>query len=288
MLSGAGGRSAGIGLAAVLLAASIVSMSNDPDPDPDSVVRGQVSPAPSARPSGGLAARCLSLTPPRRVQAEVVTLAAPGMRLAGALVPPLNGPAVSGVVLLPQTGAGGFCGWLPFAEEAARHGVVALPLDLCGYGDSECPDEPHVSEQVDLAVEHLRSEFGVTSVVVAGASMGGAQAVRAVAGGASVTAWADISGPSAWAGEELLPLTPRVRRPGLVVRARRDGDPAELHRARRLARRTGAAFESPASGHGWDLLFDNPGRLSRIGERLLDLVCGGSPRCLARGQAGPP
>lgn len=219
--------------------------------------------------------RCMSLTP-RGVSARGHTVKAPGMRLAGAILPSRPSQTRVGVVLLPQVG--GFCGWLAFAKELALRGVVAFPVDLCGYGDSECRGEPSVARQVNVAGDYLRREFGVTRVVLVGASMGGSQTVRAVAGGAKVDAWADISGPSAWEGDRLLALARDVDGSagrGLVVHARRDGIPSEFGRAQLLAKRTGADFLGPGGGHGWDLIFRRPGTLTAVGARVLEVVCAG-------------
>ena len=111
-------------------------------------------------------------------------------------------PSDTVMVLLHQTGTLGLCGWGRFATEAAASGVRSLAVDLCGYGGSECADGEGTpaEQQVDLAAAHARAEMGADRVVLVGASMGGSRTVMAVAGGADVDAWADLSGPSTWDG----------------------------------------------------------------------------------------
>jgi pimeloyl-ACP methyl ester carboxylesterase len=208
---------------------------------------------------------------------EAVTVA-DGSLYAGVAAP--SGGASTGVVMLPQIGAAGLCGWLRFAERIVDRGAALVAVDPCGYGGSTCAGDVPIAHQVDAAAELLRGEHGVERVVLVGASMGGSQTVRAEAQGATIDAWVDLSGPSAWEGESLLDLVERVRHPGLVVYARRDGR-LEYERARLLARRTGARFLGVAGGHGWDLVLTSAGRTTRVGAEVLGFVCP-TPDC-----AGP-
>ena len=69
--------------------------------------------------------------------------------------------------------------------------------------------------------------MGAERVVLVGASMGGSQTVIAVADGAEVDGWADLSGPNVWAGTTLADLAADVRArglPGLVAHAADDDD----------------------------------------------------------------
>jgi pimeloyl-ACP methyl ester carboxylesterase len=185
-------------------------------------------------------------------------------------------PTDTVMVLLHQTGTLGLCGWGRFATEAAATGVRSLAVDLCGYGGSECADGEGTApeQQVDLAAAHARSEMGAEGVVLVGASMGGSRTVMAVAGGAEVDAWADVSGPSTWDGTTLADLAPEVSArglPGLVAHAP-DDTPSEHAAAQALAAATGADFLDGDSGHGYELLTDNLGRLRPDGEELLAFV----------------
>ena len=104
--------------------------------------------------------------------------------------------------------------------------------------------------------------------------MGGSQTVTAVARGADVDAWADLSGPSVWEGTTLLDLAPDVRArdlPGLVAHAP-DDDEDQYAAAQELATATGAQFLDAQSGHGWTLLHDNQGTLRPDGQALLDFL----------------
>jgi pimeloyl-ACP methyl ester carboxylesterase len=217
--------------------------------------------------------RCLSATPEGR-DIEGVTITGGAMRLRGALLRAAE-PSGTAVVLLPQIGGAGLCGWLPYAALLTDRGVTALSIDPCGYGDSDCPRRlnPAIDAQVRLAMRYLADTVHPDRVVLAGASMGGSQTVRAVAHGVEVDAWVDVSGPGAWDGEVLLDLADRVPETGLVVFARSDG--AALFRdARRLARRTGAEFLRSPPGHGWELLLTLRGRMTPVGERVAAFVCG--------------
>ncbi|MBC2932358.1 S9 family peptidase [Nocardioides sp. zg-1228] len=257
-------RSVRLALVAALLGAGASACADDPDPAD--------APQPPTAEVTSLADRCLSAYPDG-VPVERVVLEGDGTDIVGAIVG--DSPATTAVVLLPQIGPAGLCGWLPYAAVMARAGITSLPMDPCGYGESACDDVP-IETQVELAIDHLR-DLGADRVVLMGASMGGSQTVRAVGAGAEVDSWVDLSGPSAWEGEWLLDVAGDVDEPGLVVRARSDGDPGEFARARRLAERTGATFVEAPSGHGWDMLLDVDRRPTRVGRAVLEFVCSGRP-----------
>ena len=106
-----------------------------------------------------------------------------------------------------------------------------------------------------------------------GASMGGSLTVLAAAAGADVDAWIDVSGPSAWEGTELRRVAPDLPARGLVVQARSDGA-AAYAQAKLLATRSGATFLDGGSGHGYELLSDYTGRISRVGRAVLAFAKG--------------
>ncbi|WP_134740214.1 alpha/beta hydrolase [Nocardioides sp. 503] len=264
-------RGSRAGLLALTALATCLLACGAPEARPEPAPRSSSPAGPS-----GLDERCGDRLP-RDAEVAAVELAAAGGHLVAAAVTSPAHPSRTGVVLLPQIGSPGLCGWLPYAAELARRGAVALAVDPCGYGESDCPSDVAIAEQVTLAADHVRKTAGVTRVVVVGASMGGAQAVRAVAGGAEVDAWVDISGPSAWEGEWLLDLADRVRLPGMVVRAPDDGSSDELDRAVALARRVDATFVRAPSGHGWELVLDPSGRMTGIGRRVAAFALGDGP-----------
>ncbi|MCD4536345.1 hypothetical protein LRP67_19815 [Nocardioides sp. cx-169] len=224
-----------------------------------------------------VAEQCLSDTP-ASATIRPATLRGAGMDLrAAALLPPR--PSGAAVVMLPQAGSPGLCGWLPYAATLTARGIVTLSMDPCGSGASACDDDraAAIADQVDLAAGWLRREAGARTVVVLGASMGGSLAVRATAQGAAVDAWVDLSGPSAWDGVHLLGLAPRLTSPGLVARARRDGASSEFRAARELAARAGARFLALRDGHGWDLVLTLEGDQTATGRVVADFIAAARP-----------
>jgi pimeloyl-ACP methyl ester carboxylesterase len=97
--------------------------------------------------------------------------AADGISLDGVMV----GDGQAGVVLVHEYPAD-LCGFWPFANYLARHGLRAFAIDLRCFGQSECPDgaaKHRVIEDIAAAIATLR-RHGVTRVALIGASMGGA------------------------------------------------------------------------------------------------------------------
>ena len=189
------------------------------------------------------------------------------------------GPATNDAVavLLPQIS--GMCGWGRWAAAAAeRDGLTSLLVNPCGYGGSECPADADADplNEVAPAVALAREEYGASRVVLVGTSMGGSLTVTAVAAGADVDAWVDVSGPPSWDGVDLADLADDLAGDGvpdgLVVMARSDGA-AIFAAARELARSAGVPFLPRRSGHGWELLVDPvEGSPTRTGTRLMALV----------------
>lgn len=232
---------------------------------------GVGSPAPD--PTAALRERCSSAVP---ADAELEALTVPGAG-GGELEAARVGPARSATVavLLPQTS--GLCGWGRWAAAAAEDGgVTSLLVNPCGYGESVCTAEQDADPltEVAAATRLARRDLGAERVVLLGTSMGGSLTVMAVAAGADVDAWADISGPSSWEGVELVPLAGDLPATGLVAMAASDG-PAELADARALARAGGVPFVPRRYGHGWELLVDPvSGSTTRLGRRLVALAAG--------------
>lgn len=233
------------------------------------------APSASADATTALRERCLSAIPD---DAELEALTLPG-RTGGEVEAARIGPATSDTVavLLPQIS--GLCGWGRWAAAAAgQAGITSLLVNPCGYGESTCPDDADADplNEVAPAVARARDELGASRVVLLGTSMGGSLTVMAVAAGADVDAWADVSGPPAWEGTDLADLGPRLAADGvpdgLVVMAPSDGD-AIFAAARDLARAAGVPFVAGRSGHGWELLVDPvEGTATRIGRRLVALA----------------
>lgn len=250
--------------AACLLLSACASGGSDGPRAPASVSRSS--------PTEALRERCSSAMP-EEADLEALTVAdGPGGGIEVARVGPARSDAVA--VLLPQTS--GICGWGRWASAAARDGVTSLLVSPCGYGGSTCTPEQDADplHEVAAALELARGDLGATRVVLLGTSMGGSMTVMAVAAGARVDAWADVSGPSAWEGVELRTLARDLSGDGLVVMARSEGA-AAVRSARGLARAGGVRFEEESSGHGWELLVDPlDGSPTRLGRRLVHLAVG--------------
>ncbi|HMM93420.1 hypothetical protein [Phycicoccus sp.] len=176
-----------------------------------------------------------------------------------------------GVVLLHQTGAGGLCGWVPYARWLGERGVLALAVDDCVHGASRCPDAvtADTRAQVAAGVEWVRAR-GARRVAVVGASMGGARALG-VGQAAGADAVVDLSGPDHWDGvPDALAAARATSVPLLVVSS--DGDtgidgdaldaalaasPATLKQRLRL----------PGDAHGWDVVTDGVGSSATVAPR---------------------
>ncbi|HXH76861.1 hypothetical protein [Nocardioides sp.] len=215
-----------------------------------------------------IAERCSGSTPPDATL-DNLTVKGDGMTIPAVAVRPTGRPRAV-AVLLPQT-TGGLCGWLPYAARLATRGVLAVSMDVCGYGATCRGTITHrIEVQVDAVLAHVGAPDAPVTLI--GASMGGSQTVRAVARGAGVDAWVDVSGLSAWDGDNLIDLAPDITKPGLVVYARSDG-PLEFGRARQLARATGARFHEAPIGHGWDLVLrGSSNRPTRAGTVIEEFV----------------
>ncbi len=250
---------------AALIAAGLLVLGGcgtEPEDPPDGV--------PAAT-DPDLRERCGSFMPDAAPLTETTLAGPPGVELeAGIFESPNAG--TTALVFLHQTG-GGLCGWGKYATSAAAEGISSVAFDHCGYADSVCPDElaSDMALQVDLAAGYARDQLGADRVVVVGASMGGSQAVRAVADGASVDAWVDVSGPSDWDGTVLVDEAGDIDLPGLVVFTRTDGQ-SEYAAAKSLARRSGAGFLDGGRSHGWDLLTTIRGRLTPVGREVLEFA----------------
>jgi pimeloyl-ACP methyl ester carboxylesterase len=139
-----------------------------------------------------------------------------------------------------------------------------------------CTDEEDADplNEVASAVALARREYGAERVVLLGTSMGGSLTVIAVAHGADVDGWADVSGPPQWDGVRLASLAADLPPTGLVSMAPTDGRGA-FDAAKTLARAAGVPFLPGRSGHGWDLLVDPvSGSPTRIGRRLMAFAQG--------------
>ncbi|MBM6402103.1 hypothetical protein [Phycicoccus sonneratiae] len=173
------------------------------------------------------------------------------------------GSGTDAVVLLHQTGAGGLCGWVPYARWLGEHGVLALAVDDCVHGASRCT--PAVTAdtraQVAVAVDAARTR-GATRVAVVGASMGGARALG-VGEAAGADAVVDLSGPDHWDGvPDAVAAARATSVPLLVVSSDGDtgidGDLLDDAVAASPAR-VKDRWRLEGSRHGWDVVTDGLG-----------------------------
>lgn len=244
------------------------------DGDPASTSQASSTPAPDA--TAALRGRCLSAIPDDAPLEALVLTGRAGGDLEAARIGPSTNDTVA--VLLPQIG--GMCGWGRWASAAAAQtGLTSLLVNPCGYGESRCTDAQDADplNEVASAITAAREQYGAERVVLLGTSMGGSLTVIAVAAGADVDGWADISGPPEWDGVRLATLAADLDPPGLVVMAPTDGREA-FEDAEALARVAGVRFLPGRSGHGWDLLI-NPvsGSTTRLGRRLMAFATGSPP-----------
>jgi pimeloyl-ACP methyl ester carboxylesterase len=173
-----------------------------------------------------------------------------------------------GVLLIPELGPAGMCGWWAFAARLSRSGYRVLMVDHRCTGGSGCPAGAagqDLMADIRGGVTWLRGA-GAVSVVLMGASQGASEAVIAAA-----RPPAGVTGVVVLSADELatplarhpyprtaLAAAPRLRLPALFAVAA--GDPyVSVADTRRLV----AAARAPAkrlivlpagSGHGWDLV----------------------------------
>lgn len=214
--------------------------------------------------------------------AERCFVDAPGAveRLAGAdgssVTGAVYGSGPTAVVLLHQTGAGGFCGWVPYARWLGQRGVLAIAVDDCVHGAPRCTPEVagDTRAQVALAVDRARAQ-GATAVAVVGASMGGARALG-VGQAAGADAVVDLSGPDHWDGvPDAVAAAQATTVPLLVVSS--DGDTGidgDLLDAAVDAApaRVADRWRLPGTRHGWGVVTEGIGDdavVSPEGERVL-------------------
>lgn len=203
------------------------------------------------------------------------------LRNRGRVLPAVTiGQGRTVVVLVHQTDGGGFCGWLSFAARvAAVPGEVALAFDLCGYGDSDCPDgnagTDRQVEQVRMAIDEAVRRFHPRRVVLVGASMGGSVTVLTAAVDRRVDAAVDLSGPDEWRDAVVHERASGVMVPLLVAMADDDGE-AEVAAAQATAAAAGpdSRFVGAEAGHGYALLEDADGRPTALSEDVLAWIAG--------------
>jgi pimeloyl-ACP methyl ester carboxylesterase len=203
--------------------------------------------------------------PPGAPGRLITIRAADGARLAAIEA----GAGERGVVLIPELGAAGKCGWWDYAAYLAAHGYHALLFDHRCTGESSCPSGSagtDLMSDIRGAVTWLR-RAGVARVALVGASRGGAEALIA-----ATVPQQGVTGVVALSADELtLPLAGspypatalaaarHLRLPALFAVAA--ADPAiSVQETRHLfavtrSRSKHLVLLRAGAGHGWDLLW---------------------------------
>ncbi|KRA30927.1 hypothetical protein ASD81_15615 [Nocardioides sp. Root614] len=183
-----------------------------------------------------------------------------------------TGPTVA--ILLHQTDGNGLCGWLPYAADlVAEPGVQVLAIDLCGFGESDCPGGRRSgaaqADAVTIAVKEARTRLHATRVVVVGASMGGSVALMAAAGDVKIDTAVDLSGPLDWDGIEVIDGGRALRVPVLVAMADDEGEDAVAGSQSIVDQAPESSrFEPAESGHGYRLLLDGDARPTALADTV--------------------
>jgi alpha-beta hydrolase superfamily lysophospholipase len=117
----------------------------------------------------------------------------PDALLFGIVTEPVPGELRRRAVILLNAGADYHIGanrmYVPFARQWARHGYVALRMDLGGIGDSgTTPGQPDnevfpasALDDIRAAIEFMRTRYGVVDITLGGLCSGGYHALRAAA-----------------------------------------------------------------------------------------------------------
>jgi dienelactone hydrolase len=215
----------------------------------------------AARPLSAPAQQC---GPPSAAGRVITVRAADGVPLATIEA----GAGDHAVVLIPELGQRGKCGWWAFAAYLAAHGYHVLALDHRCTGGSSCPAgtaaQDDLMSDIQGAATWLR-QHGATRVALMGASQGGSEALIA-----ATMPTPGITGVAALSADELTtplasppyPATavaavPRLRLPVLFAVAA--GDPyVSVPDTRSLLARAGSPSKglvvlAAGAGHGWDL-----------------------------------
>jgi pimeloyl-ACP methyl ester carboxylesterase len=181
-----------------------------------------------------LAAPTATRLPPLRLQQRCVTQAerrrvvrfraVDGVRLIGVLL----GGGPRAVILAHQGGAGGsdLCVWMPYARSLARAGYRVLAFDHRSHGSSGRARTVARLTRVDLdvlgAIRLLRAR-GVTGIVLAGGSLGGAAVIGAgSAASPPVQGVISLASPTSYGTLDALAAARNLLAPALFLSA--DGD----------------------------------------------------------------
>ena len=252
----------------VALSAALIAGCGQPAGPGGAAGAGVGAPSPSAahaRATPAGASQVADVCGPPGAPGRLVTVtAADGVQLAGATA----GRGRRGVLLIPELGPAGLCGWWAYAARLSRSGYRVLMFDHRCTGDSGCPAGAagqDLMADIRGGVAWLRRVRAV-SVVLMGASQGASEAIIA-----ATRPPAGVTGVVALSADELTtplahrpyPPTAMAAAPALllpVLFAVAAGDPyvsaADTRHLAAAARAPGKRLVVlPAgSGHGWDLV----------------------------------
>ena len=223
---------------------------------------GGTATSPGTSPAGSVTEVC---GPPNAPGRLTTIHASDGVRLAAIEA----GSGERGVVLIPELGATGKCGWWDYAAYLAARGFRVVLFDHRCTGESSCPPSgtapAGLTSDIQGAVIRLRQQ-GATAIALLGASQGGAEALIT-----ATLPQRGVTGVAALSADELstslaadpypataLAATARLRLPVLFAVA--EGDPyVSVQQTRQLyqeagSRRKQLVILGPDQGHGWDLL----------------------------------
>jgi alpha-beta hydrolase superfamily lysophospholipase len=265
---------------AVLVAASLAvgcASAGGPGSSGATSPAGGTTPGPSATITYSPVARQCG---PPDAPGRLITVRAAGARLEAAEA----GAGPRGVVLLPELGRLGMCGWWAYAVHLSRSGYHVLMFDHRCVGESSCPPGPagiDLMADVRAAAAQLRRD-GATRIALMGASQGGCEAVIA-----ATVPPPGVTGVVALSADELtmrlaarpyrrtaLAAAPQLRLPVLFAVAAADpyvSVPSSRHLLALAGSSRKRLIVLPAgSGHGWDLVTSMlPGRARASFSRAL-------------------
>ena len=223
------------------------------------------SPATVSEPTAPAPAAISQVCGPPDAPGRLTTIrAADGVRLSAAEA----GSGERGVVLIPELGLRGKCGWWDFAAYLAAKGFRVLLFDHRCTSESACASGDAAADlmsDIRGAVSRLRQE-GAAKVALVGASQGGSEALiaaalpqRAVAGVVALSA-DELTMPLASHPypRTALDAASQLRLPALFAVATQDPF-VSVRDSRHLFAVTGSHSKhlivlSAGAGHGWDLV----------------------------------
>jgi len=185
------------------------------------------------------------------------------------------GGGAKGVLLVPEAGTQGECGWMSYAGELAAKGLHVLLFDMPCQGASTCSSSTAADEgqpgfgkegiaAVDAALIELHAT-GARTIVMVGASAGATTALAAE-GGTAADSSPGVAAVVALSADELGTLPSEAATVHVpVFMAVADGDKyVSTADERRLFDALGAPptlrtleVRPAGAGHGWDLLADD-------------------------------